>query len=102
MTSQLAGHETAGRLPAGIGRGPGGYQVKSPQHCPVPGCSERINPSRLMCRPHWYLVPKPVRDRVWASWRSGSGTGSPAHQHWVRMAIAAAAGTDQSPADNEA
>ncbi len=25
----------------------------------------------FMCRPHWFLVPKPMRDRIWATYRAG-------------------------------
>jgi hypothetical protein len=40
-----------------------------------------------MCRCHWYLVPKLLRDEVWATWRSGQGAFSPEHQEAVRIAI---------------
>jgi hypothetical protein len=43
-----------------------------------------------MCRPHWYLVPKPLRDAVWATWRSSSGIGSPEHTAALLAAIRAA------------
>jgi hypothetical protein len=59
------------------------------QRCPVTGCAEQIGPSRLMCRGHWYEVPKQLRDRVWATWRSGQGSGSYEHQEAVRLAITA-------------
>ena len=42
-----------------------------------------------MCRRHWYLVPKQIRDRVWATWRSGEGALSKEHLETVRMAITA-------------
>jgi hypothetical protein len=57
--------------------------------CPVPGCREPIDPSRLMCRAHWYRVPRHLRDLVWATWRSGEGALSSEHQQAVRVAIAA-------------
>jgi len=55
----------------------------------VPSCNEEIDTSRLMCRHHWYRVPKQLRDHVWATWRSGRGTLSTEHQRAVRLAIAA-------------
>jgi hypothetical protein len=61
------------------------------RRCPAGGCGELIDPSRLMCRRHWYLVPKQVRDGVWATWRSGEGAFSRDHQDAVRMAITVAA-----------
>lgn len=91
MTSQLAEQRTAQQLTAGRGRGPGARLVALPRagRCPIAGCGEQIDPSRLMCRGHWYLVPKQIRDRVWATWRSGQGASSPEHQEAVRLAITA-------------
>jgi hypothetical protein len=57
--------------------------------CAVPGCGEAIDPSRLMCRRDWYLVPKPMRDQVWCTWRSGQGAISREHEEAVRKAILA-------------
>ncbi len=42
-----------------------------------------------MCRTHWYLVPKQIRDQVWATWRSGRGAHSAEYLETVRMAIGA-------------
>jgi len=56
--------------------------------CPVLGCGEQIDPSRLMCRRHWYRVPKQLRDQVWATWRSGQGALSREHHDAVRLAMA--------------
>jgi hypothetical protein len=95
MTGQTAekGQNTA-PVPGGRGRGPRGKLsglAGLPRHgrCPVPGCHDQIDPSRLMCRSHWYLVPKQIRDRVWATWRSGQGALSTEHLETVRMAITA-------------
>jgi hypothetical protein len=88
------GQNTAS-APGGTGRGPRGGRLSGlaglarPSRCPVPGCHAQIDPSRLMCRNHWYLVPKQIRDRVWATWRSGQGAFSSEHLETVRMAITA-------------
>lgn len=89
MTSQLIESHTVAELPGGRGRGPGGQLVALLRagRWLVPGCRVRIDPSRLMCRSHWYLVPKQLRDQVWATWRSGEGALSPEHQEAVRLAI---------------
>jgi hypothetical protein len=42
-----------------------------------------------MCRPHWYQVPKPLRDRVWVTWQSGAGAFSPEYREAVRQAVEA-------------
>ena len=41
----------------------------SSRECPVPGCKDTHPPAHLMCRHHWYKVPKPLRDEVWDSYR---------------------------------
>ncbi len=69
------------------GRGPG--QAPTEHVCPVSGCRAPVRADRLMCAPHWYQVAKPLRDAVWASWRSGAGAGSPAHTAAIHAAIAA-------------
>jgi hypothetical protein len=92
MSSHLAEHGPARALLAGRGRGPGHPVIPLFSHasrCPVPGCGERIDASRLMCKRDWYLVPKVMRDRVWRTWRSGQGAHSRAHREAVRKAIAA-------------
>jgi hypothetical protein len=90
MTSQLAEHRAVTPLPAGVGRGPGGFRAASSNRCLVPNCRKRIDQSRLMCRDHWYLVPRQLRDRIWATWRSGDGARSPEHREAVLLAISAA------------
>jgi hypothetical protein len=78
-------------LPCGPGKGPGGallHLSSGPKRCPVIGCDEPIDPSRLMCRMDWYLVPYELRGRIWATWRSGEVAFSPEHLGAVHEAIA--------------
>jgi hypothetical protein len=92
MTSQLAERHAVAALPRGRGRGPGGRPTGLPLpagRCPVPGCGERIDRTRLMCRRDWYLVPKQLRDLVWRTWRSGHGAGGSEHREAVLKAIVA-------------
>jgi hypothetical protein len=93
MASRM--NEGREELVTGRGRGPGlpGPKVgPRARCCPVPGCGEMIDPSRLMCRPHWYLVPKRLRDWVWATGRSGEAAFSRQYHDAVLMAIATVAG----------
>ncbi len=81
-------------ISGGHGKGPRGQLSVLPGGslpCPVPGCSRQISKARLMCRRHWNLVPKELRDRVWATWQSGHGALSPEHRHAVGAAITVAA-----------
>lgn len=42
-----------------------------PTHrCAAPGCEEQIGNHLLMCRTHWYQVPKPIRDKVFRTYRN--------------------------------
>jgi hypothetical protein len=43
--------------------------------CPHPTCTRRVSRDRLACPPHWFQLPKDIRDRVWATYRSGDGHG---------------------------
>ncbi len=88
MPSPVIERQPLQKLPAGRGCGPG--VIGSDMHvarCPVPGCGLEIDPSRLMCRRDWYASPRPLRDRVWATWRSGRGALSAEHQEAVRLAV---------------
>jgi hypothetical protein len=78
-------------LPSGPGKGPGGALLplsSGSKRCPVIGCDERIDPSRLMCRRDWYRVPYAIRARIWATWRSGEAAFSPEHLGAVHEALA--------------
>lgn len=39
--------------------------------CHATGCDARVPPAMWGCRRHWYMVPKPIRDRIWATYRVG-------------------------------
>ena len=39
--------------------------------CHATACRVAVQPEMLMCRRHWFTVPKAIRDRVWATYRSG-------------------------------
>lgn len=57
--------------------------------CPATGCGRRIGRDYLMCRNHWYMVPRALRDRVWDTWANGRGAGTPAHFEAITKAVAA-------------
>ena len=38
--------------------------------CPVKTCEKSISGEHLMCRDHWYMVPRSIRSKVWNSWRA--------------------------------
>ncbi len=39
--------------------------------CHWPGCDRRVPPARWGCRPHWFALPLPLRNRIWATYVPG-------------------------------
>lgn len=56
--------------------------------CPAPGCEKAIPRHMLACRQHWFQIPKPLRDDVWAAYDNGRGMGSAEHSVAVAGACA--------------
>jgi hypothetical protein len=43
-----------------------------PEHtCHATGCTRAVPPKMFMCRPHWYSLPKAMRDAIWAAYVPG-------------------------------
>jgi hypothetical protein len=47
----------------------------NPHLCHAKGCLRRVAPAMLMCRAHWFMVPKDLRELVWASYVPGQEIG---------------------------
>jgi hypothetical protein len=45
--------------------------VTAPHLCHHPACDREVPPRLLACRSHWYALPTPLRDRIWATYRPG-------------------------------
>lgn len=39
--------------------------------CHAHGCNRRVPPSMFACKPHWFALPKPIRDAIWQEYREG-------------------------------
>lgn len=39
--------------------------------CHWPGCDKAVPPKMWGCAPHWFKLPKALRDRVWATYVPG-------------------------------
>lgn len=39
--------------------------------CHAINCTQAVPPRLFMCRRHWYMVPKPLRDALWAAYVPG-------------------------------
>jgi hypothetical protein len=42
-----------------------------PHTCHWPGCEKQVPPAIWGCRPHWFALPKTLRDRVWRAYEPG-------------------------------
>lgn len=60
--------------------------------CHIPTCALEVPPKMLMCRRHWFMVPKGLRAAVWAHYQHGQERGgvSPS-EAWLDAANAAIA-----------
>jgi hypothetical protein len=55
--------------------------------CPGPGCKRQVPQHMLMCRNHWYQVPRDLRSDVWNAWQDGAGAGTIEHTEAILAAI---------------
>ncbi len=47
------------------------------QSCVVPGCSRKVTADKLMCWPHWKLVPPALATAVYRDWHALQRTNDP-------------------------
>jgi transcriptional regulator with XRE-family HTH domain len=40
-------------------------------HCHWPGCETQVPPAVWGCKPHWFRLPKALRDRIWRTYQPG-------------------------------
>ncbi len=45
-------------------------QQRSYKACDAPGCCEKIRRGMLLCRPHWFALPRELRHAISATWAS--------------------------------
>lgn len=57
--------------------------------CHWPGCPRQVPPALWGCRPHWYALPKEIRDRIWKAYRIGQETSLTPSREYVEAARAA-------------
>lgn len=47
-------------------------QQQSRNHtCHWPGCEHQVPPAMWGCKPHWFALPKRLRDRIWDTYEIG-------------------------------
>ena len=57
--------------------------------CHARDCGAPVPPSMLMCRRHWFKVPKRVRDQVWDAYSRGQEVDKRPSPEWHEAADAA-------------
>lgn len=63
-------------------------------HCHAIGCPIEVPPEMLMCKKHWFMVPKAIRNAVWKTYRPGQCDDMRPSEEWfeaAKMAIEAVA-----------
>jgi len=54
--------------------------------CHADGCTKPVPPKMFMCKRHWYAVPKPLRDAIWATYRQGQEHDKAPSDNYLRNA----------------
>ena len=57
--------------------------------CPAGSCPARVADHMLMCRPHWFMVPRILQNDVWTAWDNGAGAGTDEHHAAIAAAVTA-------------
>ena len=50
-------------------------QQRSFKTCDAPGCAEKIRRGMLLCRPHWFALPRELRQAISATWAARAKSG---------------------------
>lgn len=54
-------------------------------NCPVKNCHALRWPNEVLCKTHWWMVPKDLRDKIWRLFHQARG--SQEHIAAIRQAI---------------
>jgi hypothetical protein len=57
--------------------------------CHAEGCERQVPPAMFMCKPHWFAVPKPMRDDIWRLYRVGQENDLKPSSEYLRAAAEA-------------
>lgn len=57
--------------------------------CHARECEVEVPPEMLMCRTHWFRVPRHIRQAVWANYRRGQCDDKNPSEEWHEAADAA-------------
>lgn len=60
-----------------------------PHTCHWPNCRVEVPPKLWGCRRHWFMLPKAIRDRIWATYRPGQEITKDPSGEYIEAALAA-------------
>lgn len=40
-------------------------------HCHATGCQQSVPPAVFMCKQHWFMLPRRMRDAIWRTYHPG-------------------------------
>jgi hypothetical protein len=63
--------------------------LKAPHTCHAQKCDVEVEPAMFMCRPHWFMVPPPLREAIKSSYRPGQEADKQASSEYLALAHAA-------------
>jgi hypothetical protein len=63
--------------------------------CHATGCNVPVPPAMLMCRKHWFMVPKPIQNEVWRAYRPGQEVTKDPSEDYMRAYQRAVASVEQ-------
>lgn len=61
--------------------------------CHFPGCQKRVPPKMWGCKPHWFMLPKYLRDWIWREYRPGQEIDKRPSMHYIEAATTVRAWT---------
>lgn len=67
----------------------GNHRLPERHRCHARGCTVVVPPEMLMCRSHWFRVPRVIQRAVWAAYRRGQCDDKRPSEAWHRAADAA-------------
>lgn len=59
---------------------------KVKHHCHWPSCEKTVAPRLWGCKTHWYTLPKPIRDAIWATYVPGQEIRKDPSEQYIKVA----------------
>lgn len=55
--------------------------------CHWPGCDKQVPPAMWGCKPHWFKLPKSLRDRIWDTYEIGQEVDMTPSDEYLAVAL---------------